>query len=189
MKRILFILLSILAFNCAQANDVDCAKRFQPLLEKIERVPEGQALIERALEEGDVRVRTNRGHLGNFEGYWSLGNRTVYLTVSNHTSQSELLTTLIFELQNATRTKDFRALDKQAWQGKIKRSDYIRENEYIEYENVMATAKVLDAGRRAGIFPSECVWKYHDNFEDHFRLQKRTGHSAYIGHSYDSICS
>ena len=178
-KFLMFILLSTSCF----AGEIYTSKDFQPLVNKIQAIPAGSELIQKATQDGDIRVMETRNQPKKFLGYWSPGNRIIYLTDPNKHTDSELLTTLVFELHNASRDRDFSILDRTP----STKADYVRQTELIEYQNVKATEEVLQQGRQLGLIPKDCRFNHYLSFEEHLKLQKRTGHSKYIADNYDRL--
>jgi hypothetical protein len=151
----------------------------------LKQLPEVEALIERIEQDGPFYIEYNRYDSKKFQGYWSMEDRTIYITRGQ--SLAHTLTTLLFEMHNAVNTQTLDNYDRLAYNRQITRSEYIRAVELWEYENAKQTVAILNKGIEMGIFPKECHWPLHDNFEEHFNLQKSAGHSAYIGKMYDSI--
>jgi hypothetical protein len=101
----------------------------------------------------------------------------------------DLIFTLVFELFNASRDTDFQYLNDLAYSRQISRGDYITSCEWIEFQNIQATAQVLNEGISLGILPVSCYKYYSEDFEEHLSVQKSSGHSEWHGRSYDSLRS
>jgi hypothetical protein len=187
LRYFLFYLLQSNLLPSPNQGQIYCAPELRPTLAKIRELPEASALIEQVLEEGNLRIQWNKSLTKKFEGYWSASNRTIYLTKSNN--QANLISTLLFELHNALSNERFENWNDLAYCRQISKRQYVREIEFMEYENAKSTKALLDKGIRQKLFPSSARWYLHDTFEEHFRLQKQTGHSAFIGRAYDQIAA
>jgi len=165
-------------------NHITCAKQLQDVLAIIEELPEGKDLIQRVLKDGSISIKPNQKYSKKFDGYWEGSRRTIHLTASD---RNTLIGTLIFEMHNAIRDKDFEELDKKAYRGKISKKDYVEAIEYIEYENALSTKNILKKGIAKDIFPSSSYWNIPNNFSEHFAIQKSAGHSARIAKDFDRL--
>lgn len=149
----------------------------------LEQLPETNDLIAKILEEGPLYIEYNQHLSKRFDGYWSPHKRTIYITPSaNHP-----LSTLLFEMHNALKSNEFCKLDHLAHTGVISRKDYIEHQEYLEYQNALETFALLEEGVERGFFLPDSGWYPSETFEKHFRIQKKTGHSAWIGKAYDQV--
>lgn len=173
------------ATSANQHIECYCAPQLQEAFSLLQQMPEVNALIDKIEKDGPFSIEMNRGMSKKFEGYWSPDYRTVCVT-PNH-SLAGNITTILFEMHNAANQSTLDYYDNLAYNREISRKDYIRAIEHWEYENALATAKILNKGIEMGLFPRECYWPVHDNFEEHFELQKSAGHSAYVGKMYDSL--
>jgi len=173
--------------SSSPASELYCARSLKPVLNKIQQLPQVEQLIQQATEEGPVSIQENNRYSSKFEGYWSSDDRTIVLTKHRNTTEGGLISTMLFELHNAKRNKDFRTLDHQALRGEISKGEYVEAVEYIEYENALAVSALLDEGIEMGIFPRNSAWHPHRSFEDHYRLQRTSGHSKWIAKNYDML--
>lgn len=187
-KLICFLLLLFSLVNspvqAAESHRLHCVKELQPTLETLRKLPEIEDLIQRILAEGPLTIQNNDRLSNKFEGYWDPYKRTILITKRAHTTEADRIMTMLFEMHNAIRTKDFEEIDHLAYHRKISKAEFVRESEYIEYENCLSTSRLLDEGIRQGVFPRESYWPVYDNFEDHFKLMKRTGHADWYATSY-----
>lgn len=190
MKKLLVCILTILFYTLQlpageeARHSITCSKALQPALSTLRKLPEIETLIQQVLQEGPLKITYNGRLSSQFEGYWDPYNRTILVTKGSNRTEAARINTMLFEMHNASRTKDFKALDRLASRGKIGQEEYVRRSEYIEYENCLSTARLLDKGIRKGIFPAESAWSIHDNFRDHYRLMKRSGHAAWHASAY-----
>lgn len=162
-------------------------RSLQSLLDKIKALPQVEQLIAQATEEGAVSIKVDGNYSSQFEGYWSSSDRTIILAAKHNTTEGKQICTLLFELHNAARNKDFRELDRQALAGEISKGEYVEGVEYIEYENAVAVSALLDQGIEQGLFPADSAWHPHRTFEQHFNLQRSSGHSDWIAKNYDLL--
>lgn len=184
MKRFLILIL-LLFSSLGFSSEIRCEKKLQSTLETIRQLPEAEKLLQKVLEEGSISVEMNRFVSNQFEGYWAPNKRTIYITEGQ--SEADRLVTMLFEMHNAKRDKDFKELDRLALGKKIDQNEYVQRAERIEYENCVSTSKLLTLGRERGIFSKECRWDVADTFDEHFKWMKRSGHAAWHADSYKSL--
>lgn len=189
---ILTILLSCFNSNLdkptsIQKGRVFCEKEFQPILTKIEELPDAAKLIESVLEEGSFRIEKNRHLSKQFEGYWSGEKRTIYLTKTKKIGEGDLISTILFELHNAKAMREFDHLDHLATKRLLNKKGYVRAIEHLEYRNARLTSAILNAGIEKGLFPKSCYWPLDANFESHLAIQENMGHSNWIGQMYEEL--
>ncbi|MBX7066970.1 MAG: hypothetical protein K1X28_07050 [Parachlamydiales bacterium] len=139
-------------------------------------------MIREVLKEGPIQIQDRRGL--QFGGYWDPNIRAVVMD-----GRVDPIYTLVFELHNASAQKEFDQLSLLASQGKISRERFIRDFEWIEYQNTFKTSAVVAEGIQKGVFPEESQSWYSSNFEEHLSIQKRAGHSERIGEFYDLLTS
>ncbi len=185
MKRLFLIVILFFSTTWAAVSQVECSPTLKGIYEIVLEVPEVESLVDRILQKGPLQIEMH-SHLSNkFEGYWDGENRTIYITKTD--SKAAKISTLIFEMHNAAYDDELEKLDSLAKRGEISRPDYIRSVEYWEYQNAKKCAAILDKGIALGLFPKESHWKLSDTFEEHFRIQKKAGHSRHIGRMYDQL--
>lgn len=185
MKRLFLIVILFFSTTWASVAQVDCSPKLEKVYELVLEVPEVESLVDRILKKGPLQIEMNRHLSKQFEGYWDGDNRTIYITKTDSTAGK--INTLIFEMHNAAYDDELERLDTLAKHGQISRPDYIRSVEFWEYQNAKKCAQILDKGIAMGLFPKECHWALSDTFEEHFRIQKKAGHSAHIGKMYDQL--
>lgn len=194
MKLIVALFLlstSIIPFNSEESQnpraklyEMHCDEELKPLLCKIQELDEVKRLIAQVREEGPLFIEVNRTLPNTFEGYWSKEGRTVYITNPKTAPYGSLICTLIFELHNAKRSADLIDLNQRAYSRSISKKMYVRSVEMIEHQNALATCKILEKGIALGVFPKSSRWPIHQDFETHFAIQKRSGHSKWIADCY-----
>lgn len=190
MKIFRFLFLSLIlcsANGFSNENSIHCTPELIPILERIQAFPEGQDVISKVLESGPLYIAINRDLSDEFEGYWSVYERTIYITKNQPLSDCSLVTTLLFELHNALRTADIENMFALVKNHAIGRDEFIENLEYIEYENACNTATLLEQGAQNGFFPCNCGWNLSNNFAEHLRVQQKGGHAASLGRIYDTL--
>ncbi len=169
-------------------HSLRCCSEIRDTLDQIQQLEEVNDLIQEILKEGPLSIKINHPQAKKqFDGCWSGDNRTIYVTHSKNTPRGLLLSTLLFELHNAKRNYDLQNLDREAQNRKIKKKNYVRAVEQLEFENVHDTTKLINKGKRLGVFPKNCYWNYPDDFEEHLQIQKSSGHSKWIADGYDQM--
>jgi hypothetical protein len=88
---------------------------------------------------------------------------------------------LVFELVNLSRKKDFDDMEAAATNGKISREEYTRKTERYEYENALAVLKTLDSckgvwGCGGAASSSLAFVKKAKNFDDYYKNFLDKGH-------------
>jgi len=192
IQKLFCLLLLLFSFSAssiqaAESYRLQCIKELQPTLQTLRKVPEIEELVQRILAEGPFTIQYNDSLSKKFEGYWDPYNRSILITKRSSQTEADRIMTVLFEMHNATRSKDFQKLDHLAYMRQINKETYIRESEFIEYENCLSTSQLLEQGVEQGIFPSSCAWPIYDDFEDHYRLMKRTGHADWYASGYKSM--
>lgn len=190
LLHIISLILTLLPIASTQTQPVQhtfsCDSKLYPLLHRIQRLQETNTLIDQVLLEGPLYIKINRDLPTQFDGYWSSEERTIYITMQ---SKSSYLTTLLFELHNAVRTKELEKLYDLASQKMIEKDKFIERVEYIEHQNVIATSSLIEKGIQQGLYPLNMRWEVDPHFDSHFAYQKQTGHSAWLADLYDELSS
>lgn len=161
---------------------IKCDSELHSTLTTIQKLRCAQELIHQVLKDGPLTIKTDLDF--PFEAYWDASTRTVAVARTENKIHS-----LLFELHNASTQKQFEYYNSLVIQNKISKDEYIREIEYLEYQNTYKTAAIIDEGIRVGLFPPNTHANYSSDFEDHLCDQKSTGHSAWIGEIYDELLS
>jgi hypothetical protein len=194
MRKIaLFLLISLMTIHLdARGVEIGRRDRFasQPKqltgsIEKLYLLPEFHTLIESVQKEGRVRVTYEFIYDGDFDGFWDSSSRTIIVNANRFKSEGKALVTILFELHNAKSNQHFKHLVELAQKGQITKEAYVLAVEKMEYENCLMTCALLEKGRALGIFPKDATWNIAKTFEEHYRIQLRTGHSEWIAKAYD----
>lgn len=169
-----------------QSTMVYCDPQLKSCFKRLEQLPEIKELITKVVREGPIHISVKETRLSQqFGAFWDPDRRAIFVDPSS--SQGELIGSIIFELHNALRNSDINNLHQLASSGEIDRESYIQGIERLEYENSLSASKIAEKGIKLKIFPpSACLQTYKD-FEEHYRMQKFGGHSAWIGFTYDEL--
>ncbi len=176
------------AANNAQLAPINCAPQLQKSLVKILNIAEARSLITAIQQEGPIQIEVSNESLSKqFGAFWDETERTICVNIGSHSSEGEVIGSILFELHNAAVNSKLEYYDNLAVAGKIDRESYIQSIEYLEYENSKKAAKIAEKGIAMGIFSPSARLPTYRNFEEHYRFQKIGGHSAYIGSTYDQL--
>lgn len=98
--------------------------------------------------------------------------------------------TVLFEMGNWHRKKDFDNISSEAAKGNLSREEYIRKNEKLEYDNVQDTIKATTKckekwGCKSHTFDFDSM-RSAKNFEDYYKNYLRANHKEYWGKAWDS---
>lgn len=188
-----FCLLVISFASLVFAGDIPpssiiCAPRLQQCLRTIQKMPEAQELIASIQQEGPIRIAVNSHALSNqFGAYWDMEDRVIFVSLSAHSSEGELIASILFELHNASIDSKLNYFDYLASTGQIDKESYVRSIEFLEYRNSKNASKIAEKGIKLGIFPPNARLNTYENFEEHYHYQKIGGHSAWIAKTFDQI--
>lgn len=190
-KFICFFLFLVLSLNLSaeesQKHPLYCAQELQPTLETLRKLPEIEELVQRILQDGPLHIDHNDRLSKQFDGYWDPYHRTILITEWENQSEASRITTMLFEMHNALRSKEFKKIDQRAYKRELTKEQYMRMSEHVEYENCLSTSNLLNKGIQKGLFPKSSAWPVHDNFEDHYSWMKRSGHANWYANSYKNM--
>lgn len=182
------LLLSLFSFALAKSDRIYCDAQLKPLFANIQKIPEAKKLIESIQKEGPIQIRAASTPLSQqFGACWDCGKRIIYVNASQSRSKGALIGSILFELHNAAVNSKMNEYDKLAATGKMSQEAYVRAIEYLEYQNSLMTAKMAEEGIRLGLIPRESRLPTYPNFEEHYRMQKIGGHSAWIAMNFQSL--
>lgn len=183
---ITFCQLSMMAAD-SQTMNIECSPQLRQSLIQIQKLPEGRELISKVQKEGQIRVLVNNVTSEQFGAFWDPDNRNIYVTLSGSREDGSLIGSILFELHNALISSKLDYYDSLAQSGRISREDYVESVERLEYHNSLSTAKIAESGIKAGLFPRGARLPTYPTFEEHYRIQKMGGHSAWIARNYDMM--
>ena len=166
-------------------ENIVCVKELQHILATIQKVPQARTLISNVLKEGPIRITINTHLPKEFGAYWEGNQRIIVVNYNN--PESELIDSIIFELHNALANTQLNHFDYLASSGQMTRNQYIESIERLEYSNAHLSKKIMERGVQMGVFPKNARLQLCATFEEHFRIQKKYGHSEWIGKNYDDL--
>ena len=167
---------------------VKCAPELQLILNKIQRLPEAQKLLETIQKEGPIQIVIKNVDVSNqFGAFWDPTERLICLAFAPHITQGSLIGSILFELHNAAVSSKFDHFDELAYNNKIDKEPYVRSKEYLEYVNSLNAAKMAEKGIVMGIFPRDAYLFTYPSFEEHYADQKMSGHAGHFARMYDQL--
>jgi hypothetical protein len=168
---------------------VECAPELNKSFKKLQQLPEVRELIIAIQQEGPIRIMKNNDQYlsQQFGAFWDVENRIIFVNCSDQRSEGKLLSSILFELHNASINSKLEHLDYLASTGRIDKEKYVESVEYLEYQNSINASNIAEKGIRQGIFPTSARLYTYDSFEEHYRMQKFGGHSAWIARTYDQL--
>lgn len=182
----------VYSLNYGQNNvsiPVICALPLQKHLAKIQKIPEGKALIDTIQQQGAIKIINKHTNLSDrFGAFWDPDERTICIALSSKITEGGVIGAILFELHNASVASKFNHLDQLAAEGRIDKESYVKSMEYLEYINSLSAAKVAEKGIQMKILPHDARLPTYRNFEEHFSEQKRSGHSSCFARNYDNLC-
>lgn len=178
----------IIASENVALSPIDCAQQLRPVLKKILSIDEARKLIADIQKEGPIHLRLSNHPLSRqFGAFWDIDERAICISMSAIKSEGDLIGSILFELQNAAVNTKLENLFDKAAAGTITRENYIKSMEYLEYENSIRAAAIAQKGIDQGRFPRDARLHTYGSFEEHYHFQKKGGHSAMVGRSYDEL--
>lgn len=173
----------------AELRAICCSPDLKHCWNKIIKLSEVRLIINTIQKEGTIYpVSDNEHHLTQkFNTFWDPCTRTISINSSSHRAESDLITSILFELHNALVNKHLVYLDYQAAAGIIDPESYVQSVEKIEYQNSLNTSQLARKGVQKGIFPENTELRTYPTFEEHYSVQKAGGHSSYIAANYYNL--
>lgn len=151
--------------------------------------PETKAFLTSLEKEGPITLHYESLGPNAFNALWYGKERVIVLNASKQLNEGKKISSLLFELHNAKANKALAACDKLAWTNKISKSHYVESIERIEYQNVLSTSTLIQTAISQNYFPYEAYFPVHGSFYEHYELQIRMGHSAFIAKRYDNLAA
>ncbi|MBA2728249.1 MAG: hypothetical protein H0U49_08785 [Parachlamydiaceae bacterium] len=157
-------------------------------LRAIRNLKEGNKLICDILKQGALRLSVAKNECSvKFGACWDPDRRIIFINLSSHNSEEEIIASLIFELHNALKTPQFNQLFSLATNQKIDKEKYVKSIEFIEYQNSIDTAALIKLGVEKKVFGKNTYVSTYNTFDEHYWYQKMSGHSAVHANNYDSL--
>lgn len=164
-----------------------CSPELNHPLHLLYHLDESRQIISKVEAEAPIRVYlTNLGKKGS-NAMWDPNRRSILLNSAKKRTAGINVRSILFELHNALSNKKFNYYNRLARAGKISKAAYVETIERIEYQNALQTVALLNKGIQLNIFPKDAVWNIAPNFEEHFQIQKKAGHSQFITYNYDNL--
>lgn len=183
---------SLNAANSSYASEathtptIRCAPELKKHFQALLKIPEAKAVIEKVRQEGSFQIIVeSTGLTRQFGAFWDPDRRIICIDASNDQSEGDIIGSLLFELHNAAVTSQFDRLDERAAKSEITKELYVESMEYIEYLNSLSASKIASKGIRMGVLPADAGLPTYPNFQEHFKAQKSSGHSACFARNYD----
>jgi hypothetical protein len=198
MFKIILACISLLIVNVpnilfaseTKRECIVCAPELKSCFEAIKKIPEARQLLVLIQKEGPLRIIISHHPLARkFGAFWDVDNRIICVNQSSHRSEGALIGSILFEMFNASISSKLDHLDNLAMKGQIDKESYIQSVERLEWENSISASRIANKGIQEGIFPSSAFLPTYSTFEEHYRIQKMGGHSAWIAHNFDQLNS
>lgn len=151
--------------------------------------PPTRTFIESLEKEGAITLKWLPLGSDHFNAFWMGSERLVAINSSRKWHEGEKLYSILFELHNASAEKEFLHLDALAYKKSITQSQYVEAIERIEYQNGTKTGELLKKGVISGYFSKNSRFPQYPDFEEHFKLQMKCGHSDHIAQRYNELVS
>jgi hypothetical protein len=191
----LYLLISILTLtlplsadsniNMTKENTVQCDPQLQKCFQAILQIPEARNLINAIRKEGSIQIAVQNTALSKQLGaYWDPDRRIIFIDFSSHQEDGVIIGSLLFELHNASVNFQINHLNELAGKRKIDKDKYVESMEYLEYLNSINASNIAANGIKMGILPRDSQLPTYSSFEEHFKAQKMSGHSAFFERNY-----
>lgn len=160
-------------------------KALEPVIKKLQNLPEGKQLIEEANKEGPITIKFQRGL--SFAAFWETSQRVIVIDPDKNPTEGIRLTSLVFELHNALHDTRFQDHIEGALTGSLNKGQYVESLERMEHQTGLKTAALLQKGVKEKRFPHDAYQPIFQDFAEHYHMQQMTGHSQWIANSYDRM--
>lgn len=191
---LLFVFLAALPYSVEveganpSSFTASCAPELRGIWQTIQKLPEARELIQSVLREGPLGIQVNTHLTTKFGAFWTGDARMILVNPPRPgNDRGETIGSILFELHNAIADRELTKLDERAARGQINKQRYIEEVERLEYRNAIKASRIARSGITQGLFPETAHLPVYPTFEEHFRIQREAGHSAWIGRTYDQL--
>lgn len=185
---ILTFLFSVFFCQLHAFSPVQCSPELNSCVQRIQQLPEAREVISKIQKEGPIRILVNREPLAEkFGAFWDPEDRFIGVNLNFNQDEGAIIGSILFELHNALNSKKALHLDEMARLNRIDKAHFIEAMERLEYHNSLATANLADCGIRKGLFPKNARLHTYRNFDEHFYMQRISGHSAWFAALYDDM--
>jgi hypothetical protein len=173
-----------------QPLSINCAPRLQKGLQALYKLPEVRQLIAKIYEDGPISIDVRNTSLSNgFGAFWDQDNRIICVGITPNSTESDIISSILFELHNAAVSNEINHYDELATRRQISKDDYVESIEYLEYSNSLKASKIAAKGIEQGILPRGSRLHTYRNFDEHYYYQRTSGHSSWIANTYDQLTS
>lgn len=189
MKKLISIILFtfLYSINLSAATFASYPSQVAPVVQQIQQMPEVRNLLEQVsrLEGGPVRIVLE--NTDGLEALWDGENRVIRINHYHSLQHDRLISSLIFELHNASTNHTFMHLVDLAMKGRIGKDQWVEQVERMEHQNALKTSDIISKGIASGIFPASAKWVTYYEFDDYYKLQQIAGHSGWLANAYDTL--
>ena len=187
MLRLTLLLLTF-SFVCGHELVGDESAKVNRCLQIIQKHPEAEQLMQEIQKDGPIRFAVHdHPVVRQFGASWDTLQRTILISPYPERPEGEIIASILFEMHNASVSKQLVALEEKVQRGELSRQDYIRNVEYLEYLNSKRCAELAQKGIDRGLFPATARLPTYRDFDEHFYYQQISGHSEAVGRIYDQI--
>lgn len=186
----IFFLFAISLFTHLSAS-IPHPFELKSCMNKILQLQEAKELIAKIQKEGPFSIAINNQHrlTQKFGAFWDPCKRVIIVRCTSHSDEGSLIGSIIFEMHNALANSKLLHYDYLAASGNIRRHDYIKAIEYIEYLNSKNASFMTLKGIKSGLFPKSAFLRTYKTFKEHYSVQIKAGHSNQISKNYDDLIS
>lgn len=158
----------------------------QQAMGSLSAFPRTQPLVQIMEQEG---VAVGWAAMAHCTAMWNGGSRTILLNSSYAWSEGQKIVSILMEMHNARSNSALAKVDRLAWQGRLSKWEYVEAIERIEHANALQTSTLLKEGVAQGYFPPDARYRIYPQFQDHYALQRKSGHSSLIAQRYNDLVS
>lgn len=190
MKRFIVLMTAWSLFAVCHAHgahQVTCTRDMMPAYQTLIQLPEAKAVVDKALENGPIRIESSGRRSGGFEGMWDSGRRAIVVSPTANRTVGQRVNTLMMEFHNAKSDREFDRLFAMARSNRLSKDKYVEEVERVEHINAVNSSKLLAAGIKRGVYPADAAWNVFADFDSHYQMQQICDHSLWIAREYDRI--
>lgn len=197
MKEILFKSICFyLTLTCLLLPSTDNLKALivagnHPIAEKalssLKQLPEFNELVKKTESHGAIKLEVVSMPNEPFEAFWDSTYRVIRINQAKEPTLGSMITSILFELHNASSDPHFKQLYHQVKSGYLNKERYVEKVERMEHQNALNTCTILQKGVRLGHFPKDADWSILRSFDDHYKLQQLHGHSQWIAQNFDHL--
>lgn len=171
----------------SQLAAIQADPSLQKAVSNILSFPEGAAFIRNVEKQGQIRVVHVPFGKEKVGAMWEADTRTIYVSKELRTKTADQISSIIFELHNASSSDELELYYRQAETGQISKEEFVESIERMEHRNALAAQNLINRGISMRYFPEACRMFYFEDFNDYYALQQLFDHSQWIGRKFDAI--